>query len=214
MSIVLDENGMIYSWAMCNMFYVAGFYINVFGGKWFVDYITKNELFTKEERHELKKELQSEMWGETPELDIREEDVHAMLEFVNMIMREAKDLKKESFGAKLLYIIGNTYKHGTTKKFLKNVMTSRYTALQASKLLCKLEYKGTMEAWEHQALMTDVAGKTLHPEALYDRAKAIPLIGEIFISVSESPEEELGKESRILERIVMGGAKNKPNEKK
>lgn len=25
---------------MCNMFYVAGFYINVFGGKWFVDYVS------------------------------------------------------------------------------------------------------------------------------------------------------------------------------
>jgi hypothetical protein len=30
-----------------------------------------------------------------------EEDVHAMSEFVNMITREAKDLKKESFGAEV-----------------------------------------------------------------------------------------------------------------
>ena len=30
-----------------------------------------------------------------------EEDVHAMSEFVNVITREAKDLKKESFGAEV-----------------------------------------------------------------------------------------------------------------
>lgn len=32
-----------------------------------------------------------------------EEDVHAMVAFVNMIKREAEDLKKESFGAEVCH---------------------------------------------------------------------------------------------------------------
>ncbi|KAJ2918698.1 hypothetical protein MD484_g1781, partial [Candolleomyces efflorescens] len=179
--------------------------------------------------------------------------------FEQKMMREAEDLKLESFGVELLHTIGTVYmmkassflksrkflgipgffsrlkEKGAYAKDLWGVIGSALDVRGVMLAMERAQAKGDIAEEELRALEMDVTGKILlaswrgarlevitvlrevvdnvlkepgQPDTvLYNRAKALILVGAIFKSTQPDESDE---ERRELERMVAEAAKTKP----